>query len=252
MLFINNKYTCWYNNIIYNAVGRILPETVYTEKHHIIPKCFGGTNVSENLVVLTAKEHFVCHRLLTKMTEGKERSKMCYAVWQMTHIKNRKRYIPSSNVYQILKQQLSETTKNKNYEERYGEERAKEIKRKIGEKSKGRQPMLGKKHSRETKRKISQANSGRPLPKTEETKRRMSETWTKIAPDHNGENNPMYGKVHKAETKKLISAANKGEKNGMFGKYKNAQKIICPHCSKAGKDGPNFLRWHFDNCRSKV
>ena len=38
---------------------------VYYENHHILPKCLGGTNDSENLVLLTAKEHYICHKLLT-------------------------------------------------------------------------------------------------------------------------------------------------------------------------------------------
>jgi hypothetical protein len=40
----------------------------------------GGSNEKENLVELTAREHFVCHWLLIKMTEGEDRSKMLYAL----------------------------------------------------------------------------------------------------------------------------------------------------------------------------
>ena len=39
----------------------------YTEKHHIIPRSLGGSNDIDNLVRLTAKQHFICHKLLTKM-----------------------------------------------------------------------------------------------------------------------------------------------------------------------------------------
>lgn len=39
----------------------------YYEAHHIVPKCLGGNDSKENLVLLTAKEHFVCHLLLEKM-----------------------------------------------------------------------------------------------------------------------------------------------------------------------------------------
>ena len=34
----------------------------YGEIHHIIPVCVGGTDDTENLVKLTAKEHFVAHQ----------------------------------------------------------------------------------------------------------------------------------------------------------------------------------------------
>ena len=39
----------------------------YTECHHILPRCLGGSDDKDNLVNLSAKEHFICHLLLTKM-----------------------------------------------------------------------------------------------------------------------------------------------------------------------------------------
>lgn len=41
----------------------------YTEKHHILPKSFalGGEKDLLNYVYLTGREHFICHKLLTKM-----------------------------------------------------------------------------------------------------------------------------------------------------------------------------------------
>jgi phosphoglycolate phosphatase-like HAD superfamily hydrolase len=47
------------------ARNRVLDS--YTERHHIIPRCIGGTDVKENLVDLTAREHFICHRLLVNI-----------------------------------------------------------------------------------------------------------------------------------------------------------------------------------------
>lgn len=38
---------------------------VYYEKHHILPRCLNGSNDKENLVLLTAREHYICHKLLT-------------------------------------------------------------------------------------------------------------------------------------------------------------------------------------------
>lgn len=38
----------------------------YFEKHHIVPKCMGGFDEKLNYVLLTAKEHFICHHLLWK------------------------------------------------------------------------------------------------------------------------------------------------------------------------------------------
>lgn len=69
--FKNNKYTRWYFNIMsspYTGEG-------YSETHHIIPKAMGGPNSKSNLVRLTARQHFVAHSLLRKMTEGQLRQK---------------------------------------------------------------------------------------------------------------------------------------------------------------------------------
>ena len=32
-------------------------------RHHIMPKCFGGTNDDENLILLTCEEHIIAHIL---------------------------------------------------------------------------------------------------------------------------------------------------------------------------------------------
>ena len=41
----------------------------YSENHHIIPKSLDGDDSKDNIVRLTAREHFICHYLLTKMYE---------------------------------------------------------------------------------------------------------------------------------------------------------------------------------------
>ena len=75
---LTNKYSKLYHNITSNAKQRIIEG--YTELHHIIPQSLGGSNDKDNLVELTAREHFICHWLLIKMTEGDDRSKMLYAL----------------------------------------------------------------------------------------------------------------------------------------------------------------------------
>jgi hypothetical protein len=79
----------------------------YTEKHHVIPKCFGG-NEGNNLVQLTAREHFICHLLLVKMTSGLARSKMSYALLMFTRKNsNLQRIIPNSHQYQQIRKYIS-------------------------------------------------------------------------------------------------------------------------------------------------
>jgi hypothetical protein len=75
---LTNKYSKIYFSITSNAKQRITEG--YTETHHIIPQSLGGSNDKDNLVELTAREHFICHWLLVKMTEGDDRSKMLYAL----------------------------------------------------------------------------------------------------------------------------------------------------------------------------
>lgn len=47
--------------------NRSKEDKTYYENHHIFPKCLNGTNNKENLVLLTAREHFFIHKLLTKI-----------------------------------------------------------------------------------------------------------------------------------------------------------------------------------------
>lgn len=87
MLFINNKYTRLYYTIVNNALSRI-NETSYCELHHIVPRSLGGKDDQKNLVRLTAREHFICHWLLVKMTKNEEYRKMVFAFNMMLKCKS--------------------------------------------------------------------------------------------------------------------------------------------------------------------
>lgn len=92
MIFIDNKYTTTYYQIVERARFRVL--TAYAENHHIIPEALfiirsrpgrsgfieGNPDSSSNIVRLTAREHFICHWLLTKMISGESRHKVCNAL----------------------------------------------------------------------------------------------------------------------------------------------------------------------------
>jgi hypothetical protein len=133
--FLNNKYTKCYFSIVTNAVqlNRVKTGTEYYEKHHITPKSLSGVNDKSNLVFLTAREHYICHMLLTKMTTGPARRKMCYAFWGLNNqaSKYQSRY-SSSRLYayskKIMQESLSSERKGKTFTELYGEDRAAEIK----------------------------------------------------------------------------------------------------------------------------
>ena len=51
------NYQAHYDKLI--ARGKRTLIHGYRERHHIIPRCLGGSNTAENLVYLTAEEHFV-------------------------------------------------------------------------------------------------------------------------------------------------------------------------------------------------
>jgi hypothetical protein len=117
-MFVNNKYLTWYINLIAHAQSRIIQGDVYREKHHIIPKSLGGNNEPDNIVVLTGREHFLVHKLLTKFTTGSYQHKMTHALWRMIGPKDqRDRYRVSAGEYEKIKSEnikaLSESHKGK-------------------------------------------------------------------------------------------------------------------------------------------
>jgi len=192
-MFIENKYTKTYYEIITQAQSRVKPD-IYTETHHIIPKSLNGTNESENLVVLTPREHFICHWLLTKMVETKKHkwqmmNALGYMMWAIND--NQERYKVNARLYEQLKTKHSEMKSWANSGKRNG--------------------MYGKKHTQEAKDKISKANTGSKLTpeqraKVSESKlgkkrEEFSEEWkAKMSKAKQGSNNNMYGKRHSKET----------------------------------------------------
>ncbi|CAB4130231.1 HNHc domain containing protein [uncultured Caudovirales phage] len=76
--FVENKYKKLYFKIIDNAKTRIRTSE-YTEKHHIIPRSMCGSDEKNNLVNLTSREHFICHYILIKFTEGNAKQSMYMA-----------------------------------------------------------------------------------------------------------------------------------------------------------------------------
>ena len=106
------NYEKIYNQIIQKAKNRITDE--YTEKHHIIPKCMGGGNGIGNIVRLTAKEHYLCHRLLCEIHPSK--NGLVFAYWMMCKVisNNQQRGIRiSAREYDRLKNEYSRVLKER-------------------------------------------------------------------------------------------------------------------------------------------
>lgn len=104
---LENKYSRWYHGIVESAKQR--PVVGYVERHHILPKSLGGSDDSENIVKLTAREHFVCHALLIRMTEGQVRHKMINALMKMkaTNGFHEERYV-NAKLFEAARQEFSD------------------------------------------------------------------------------------------------------------------------------------------------
>jgi len=88
---------------IYNTLierGRSRKLDCYVEKHHIVPRCLGGSDDTTNLVELTPEEHYVAHQLLVKIYPGNH--KLIRAATMM--IPNR----PSNKLYGWVRRKFSD------------------------------------------------------------------------------------------------------------------------------------------------
>lgn len=82
-MFTNKFYAKVYFSTIEKAKIRNWKKDRGRERHHIIPQSLGGSNDKDNLVYLSCREHFLCHWLLLKITEGENHHKMRYALMGM-------------------------------------------------------------------------------------------------------------------------------------------------------------------------
>ena len=198
-----------YDEFIQNILetrGRFACGDEYHERHHIIPKCMGGSNDEDNLIDLFAREHFIAHKLLAE--EHPDNGGLVYAWSLMTWAKRdyQDRYIITPEEYEDARIALSESMKGANnpfYGKHHTEETRKKISESIGGKS---HPNYGKPLSEETKKKISKANSGENAPNF--GKRFTEEHKQKIAKAQTGSLSYNFGKHLSEETRKKISEAN--------------------------------------------
>lgn len=237
-MFNSSKYTKIYHQIVNRARSRIL--TGYIEKHHIIPRALGGNDSMDNLVNLTAREHFICHWLLTKMTSGPEKNKMFWALNGMS-MKNpfqqRHETKITSKVYSNTKKIIADECRGKP-----GTKHSEESKEKIRN-ARAKQDMtnrLGKPRSDETKQKIKIARAKQDMSHLV-GKQLSSETKKKIGLSKFG-NQYASGSKRSVEVRLKMSASIRdqggygGEKNPMFGKSQSAEAKL--KISQARKENP--------------
>jgi hypothetical protein len=244
------NYEKLYENLIANRRKLGTPEG-YTEKHHIIPRSFGGTDDSVNLIALTAREHFMAHRFLARIHPD---TGMVHAVFKMAcSNKTMGRYKVTNKVYEQLRMahahrvSTDEVSKQKKSLAGKGKKQSPEhIKARTDSRK-----QSGEWHSEETKLKMSLANTGKesywkgkaiPEEMVEKRKKTMRETggweWTE--------------ERKQAASQRLLGKPSK--KPPVTEEYKQhlreekSKKVTCPHC---GKQGTALImpRWHFNNCK---
>ena len=104
--FLKNKYTRWYLTIIKRAQtqNRSRFDHIYYESHHIILRCMGGLEE----VLLTAKEHFICHLLLCRMVEGTDKHKMINALIKMAYSKSEGQHRYTARSFSLVRKLIAE------------------------------------------------------------------------------------------------------------------------------------------------
>lgn len=219
------NYKLIYDTIIDKALksNRKKNTMEYFEVHHILPKCMGGENKKYNLVLLTAKEHYVCHHLLTKIYPQSDAIQIAFSGMCYKYCKEDKRfYNVTSIVYQNAKKKhsdimrkrivtpetrlkMSESGKVKNFSDQHRENMSKT------QSKREKQPAQGLVHTEESLKLMSLKQSG--------------------------ENNGFYGKSHSEESRKLISDAHTG-------------KQICDEQKKKISETMSTLKWYNDGIKS--
>lgn len=145
-----NKYQRWHDQIIRRAKARKAGD----ERHHIKPRCIGGSNSERNLVKLTYREHFLIHWLLTKIVGKYIKAKMGFALHNLTRKSNGARIVAGWQ-YEVARR----AQRNSMLGNSFGKNPSPETRAKLRARNPNR-PWLGKQHSKETKHKIGLAGRG--------------------------------------------------------------------------------------------
>lgn len=235
------NYQKIYNQIIERAKSenRQKNSGVYYEAHHIIPTCLGGIGhksewkTHPNIVLLTAREHFLCHWLLHEIYPTND--SLFYAFKMMCSTGYNKRYTPSSRIIEYSRIEFS----NKMKKRFIGiDERKNRSKSQLGLKK----PLIAGENNPakrlEVREKISKSNKGRKLSLESIEKIRKTKTG-KSNIELFGKEKALQASIKKSNTLKENYKKNpellKRKSESMKGKNTGSQqKFTCPYCSKVG------------------
>jgi hypothetical protein len=165
------NYQRIHDAIIDRARNRMLQG--YRERHHIIPKCIGGTNIPDNLVELTAREHFIIHRLLCELHPTNDKLFFAYRMMAVmkTSKDNDRTYYVSSREFERIRLLANEKIGNALKGRKLPPRDPKIIK-----KQQETRKLNGYRHSAETKKKMSEKAKGRKF--TDNHKKNLSKVLT--------------------------------------------------------------------------
>lgn len=243
------KYRRWYINIIDKFVlNPVDKDKDVAELHHILPKCMGGKNNSENLIYLPIRYHITCHILLHRIYP--DLPGLAFAVHAIFNVAYK-----DNATYEGERQARREIIQKHYSTKEIAKIRSEFVKASRTEEAKA---IHRKPRSEETKEKLRKANLGKKH--TPESREKMSES-------RRGEKSWIYGKHLSEETKAKLSKANKGkkrdpdavkrsadgirgEKNWTFGKHlpKEMREKISKSVSDRWKENPDI----FGKARTKV
>lgn len=249
-------YTKLYELLIETRRSKGIPEG-YKEVHHIVPRSFGGSDDPENLVALTAREHFVAHRLLAKMYPN---SGMVHAVYKMACSNlTMKRFKVTSRVYEhlrkehahrvstdgVAKMKKSLAGKGKKQSEEHIKARTESRKQNgkdwLSDVAKSNMSKPRTKVSSRKGRKFSTPEEFEGIAKMVETRKKNgSYDWT----DERRLKQSDRLKANPVKKPPLTDA----EKQRL--REEKTKPVTCPHCGKVGAMMV-MPRWHFDNCKNK-
>lgn len=160
----------------------------YTEKHHIVPRCMGGSNSKANIICLSAEAHFMAHKLLMKMHP--KSFGLMSAVFFMSSCNRFIEGRVNNKIFGWLRRRMSEKMKGRTVTEET--------------RQKARAASTGQTHTAETRKKIGDFHRG--IPRTQEVveklrgQKRNETTRAK-----------MRGRIVSEETRKIIGAFHKGK-----------------------------------------
>jgi len=218
--FKENKYTKIYFSLMEKRRKNVLhKKDGYRETHHIIPKSLGGSDDKENLVNLTAREHFIAHRLLTKMTEGAALRSMWWALHRILF--SSKDTVHSSRDYEKFRSLWAEWMKENHHSKRIPEwnQKMSDITTKDWEDNQQKRETVGNafRKSHEDRKKTdpekyyeTQTKNAKKGAKVVSEKWKNDSEWAesqreKLSKALTGEKNGMYGKTHSDEWKERQS-----------------------------------------------